>query len=79
MIKMILNYLEAFNLEIGLLINLGKNKIKFTNNKFKYMFSQNASLFCHAEERSISTDYSTACPAIGGIRMVNLCSGYTIT
>ena len=33
---MILNYIEAFNLEIGLLINFGKDKLAFkgfTNNK----------------------------------------------
>ena len=34
----ILNYIQAFNLEIGLLINFGNNKLefkRFTNNKLK--------------------------------------------
>lgn len=37
-INQILNYIEAFNLEIGLLINFGKNRLefkRFTNNKLK--------------------------------------------
>ncbi len=37
-INQILNYIEAFNLEIGLLINFGKDRLefkRFTNNKLK--------------------------------------------
>ncbi|MGI8584075.1 MAG: GxxExxY protein [Chitinophagaceae bacterium] len=37
-INQILNYIEAFNLEIGLLINFGKDRLEFkryTNNKLK--------------------------------------------
>lgn len=37
-INQILNYLEAFNLEIGLLINFGNTRLEYkrlTNNKFK--------------------------------------------
>ncbi|MEJ7822801.1 MAG: GxxExxY protein [Chitinophagaceae bacterium] len=37
-INQILNYIEAFNLEIGLLINFGKDRLefkRFTNNKVK--------------------------------------------
>ena len=37
-VNQILNYIEAFNLEIGLLINFGKDKLefkRFTNNKLK--------------------------------------------
>jgi GxxExxY protein len=37
-INQILNYIEAFNLEIGLLINFGKERLefkRFTNNKLK--------------------------------------------
>lgn len=37
-INQILNYTEAFNLEIGLLINFGKDRLefkRFTNNKLK--------------------------------------------
>lgn len=43
-INQILNYLEAFNLEIGLLINFGNIRLEYkrlTNNKFK---SENKSL-----------------------------------
>ena len=37
-INQILNYIEAFNLEIGLLINFGKDRLEFkryTNNKYR--------------------------------------------
>lgn len=37
-INQILNYIDAFNLEIGLLINFGKDRLefkRFTNNKLK--------------------------------------------
>lgn len=37
-INQILNYLEAFNLEVGLLINFGNTRLEYkrlTNNKFK--------------------------------------------
>ncbi len=37
-INQILNYIEAFNLEVGLLINFGKDRLEFkryTNNKYR--------------------------------------------